>query len=65
VMQHLSANRVVLGADIKAHYSSIDHFLLLDQLARIIRDNRVLNLALRHCKESGAGRRSERVWRSI
>ena len=63
-MQHLSANRVVLGADIKAHYSSIDHFLLLDQLAEIIGDKRVLNLALRHCKITGIGLTSERVWRS-
>ncbi len=64
MLQHLPANRFVLGTDVKAHYSSIDHFLLLDQLAEIIRDKRVLNLALRHCKKTAAGRRSERVWRS-
>ncbi len=64
VLQHLPANRFVLGTDVKAYYSSIDHFLLLDQLAEIIRDKRVLNLALRHRKESGASLRSARVWRS-
>ena len=64
MLQHLPANRVVLGTDIKAHYSSIDHFLLLDQLAEIIRDKRVLNLALCHCKKTGTGLRSEPVWRS-
>ncbi len=64
VMQHLPANRFGLGTDIKAHYSCIDHFLLLNQLAEIIGDKRVLNLALRHCKKTDAGLRSERVWRS-
>ncbi len=38
----LPANRFVLGTDVKATYASIDHFLLLDQLAEIIRDKRVL-----------------------
>ena len=64
VLQHLPANRFVLETDIKAHYSSIDHFLLLDQLAEIIGGKRVLNLSLRHCKKTGTGLRSERVWRS-
>lgn len=64
MLQHLPANRFVLETDIKAHYSSIDHFLLLNQLAEIIGDKRVLSLALRHCKKTNAGLRSERVWRS-
>ncbi len=44
VWAKLPANRFVLGTDVKAYYASIDHFLLLDQLAEIIRDKRVLNL---------------------
>ena len=64
VLQHLPANRVVPGTDVKAHYSSIDHCLLLDQRVEIIRDKRVLNHALRHCKKTGVGHRSEWVWRS-
>ncbi len=43
-MRHLPANRFVLRTDVKSYYASIDHFLLLDQLAEIIRDKRVLNL---------------------
>ncbi len=64
MLQHLPANRFVLGTDVKAHYSSIDHCLLLDQRIEIIRDKRVLNHALRHCKKTGPGLRPERVWRS-
>ncbi len=44
VMRHLPANRFVLRTDVKAYYASIDHFLLLNQLAEHIRDKRVLNL---------------------
>ncbi len=45
VMRHLPANRFVLRTDVKACYASIDHFLLLDQLAEYVKDRRVLNLS--------------------
>ncbi len=54
--QRLPANRFVLRTDVKAYYASIDHFLLLDQLAEHIRDKRVLNLLgqyLRRTAERG------------
>jgi retron-type reverse transcriptase len=44
-MRHLPANRFVLRTDVKAYYASIDHFLLLDQLAEYVKDRRVLNLS--------------------
>ena len=56
VMRHLPANRFVLRTDVKAYYASIDHFLLLDQLAEYIMDKRVLNLLgqyLRRTAERG------------
>ena len=56
VVRHLPANRFVLRTDVKAYYASIDHFLLLDQLAEHIRDKRVLNLLgqyLRRTAERG------------
>jgi RNA-directed DNA polymerase len=34
----------VLRTDVKSYYASIDHLLLLDQLAVHIKDRRVLNL---------------------
>ncbi len=56
VLGHLADNRFVLRTDIKSYYASIDHFLLLDQLAEYIQDRRVLNLLgqyLRRCAERG------------
>ena len=56
VMRHLPTNRFVLRTDVKSYYASIDHFLLLDHLAEIIRDKRVLNLLgqyLRRTAERG------------
>ena len=56
VMAHLPTNSFVLRTDVKSYYASIDHFLLLDQLAEIIRDKRVLNLLgqyLRRTAERG------------
>ena len=40
----LAGNRFVLRTDVKSYYASIDHLLLLDQLAAFIEDRRVLNL---------------------
>ncbi len=45
MMRHLPANRFVLRTDVKSYYASIDHFLLLDQLAEYVKDRRVLNLS--------------------
>jgi len=44
VLRHLPHHRFVLQTDVKSYYSSMDHFLVLDQLAHYIKDRRVLNL---------------------
>ena len=44
VMRHLGTNRFVMRSDVKSYYASIDHHLLLDQLAADIKDKAVLNL---------------------
>jgi hypothetical protein len=36
---HLAANRFVLRTDVKSYYASIDHLMLLDQLAVHITSN--------------------------
>lgn len=56
VHDHLSRNRFVLRTDVKAFYYSIDHFLLLEQLAAVIRDRGVVNLLWQYmdrCTERG------------
>jgi RNA-directed DNA polymerase len=56
VRDHLAANRFGLRTDVKSYYASIDHLLLLDQLAVHIKDRRVLNLIgqyLRRTSERG------------
>jgi hypothetical protein len=56
VRDHLAANRFVLRTDVKSYYASIDHLLLLDQLAVHIKDRRVLDLLgqyLRRTSERG------------
>ncbi len=56
VLRHLPHHRFVLKTDVKSYYSSIDHFLVLDQLAHYIKDPRVLNLVgqyLGRCAERG------------
>ena len=55
VRDHLAANRFVLRTDVKSYYASIDHLMLLDQLAVHIADRRVLNLLGQYL-----GRTSER-----
>ncbi len=40
VWTQLAENRFVLRTDVKGYYASIDHFLLLDQLAACIEDRR-------------------------
>ncbi len=52
----MAENRFVLRTDVKSYYASIDHHLLLDQLAETIKDRRVLNLIgqyLRRTAERG------------
>ncbi len=52
----MAENRFVLRTDVKSYYASIDHFLLLDQLAEYVKDRHVLNLLgqyLRRTAERG------------
>lgn len=56
VRDHLPDNRFVLRTDAKSYYASIDHLLLLDQLAVHLKDQRVLDLIgqyLRRTSERG------------
>jgi len=56
VREHLAASRFVLRTDVKSYYASIDHLMLLDQLAVHVTDRRVLNLLgqyLRRTSERG------------
>ena len=56
VRDHLPDNRFVLRTGVKSYYASIDHLMLLDQLAVHIKDRRVLNLIgqyLRRTSERG------------
>jgi RNA-directed DNA polymerase len=52
VRDHLAANSFVLRTDVKSYYASIDHVLLLDQLAVHIKDRRVLNLMGQYLKRT-------------
>ena len=56
VRHHLAQNSFVLRTDVKSYYASIDHLMLLDQLAVHIKDRQVLNLLgqyLRRTSERG------------
>ncbi len=56
VVRHLDTNRFVMRTDVKSYYASIDHHLLLDQLAAYIKDKAALNLIgqyLRRTAERG------------
>jgi len=44
VRDHLAANRFVLRTDVKSYYASINHVLLIDQLAAYIRDRPIPQL---------------------
>ncbi len=44
VAKQLSANTFVFSTDVKSYYASIDHQVLLDRLANVIGDRRVLAL---------------------
>lgn len=48
----LPDNRFVLRTDVKSYYASIDHFLLLDQLAGYVKDRHVLNLLGQYLRRS-------------
>ena len=38
VLRHLPQHRLVLKTDVRSYYDSIDHELLLEQLAAILKD---------------------------
>ncbi len=52
VWARLAENRFVLRTDVKSYYASMDHFLLLDQLAVYVRDRHVLNLLGQYLRRS-------------
>ncbi len=51
-MAGLPDNCFVLRTDVKSYYASIDHFLLLDQLAGYVKDRHVLNLLGQYLRRS-------------
>ena len=56
VLETLPQHQFVLKTDVKSYYASIDHLLLLDQLADYILDREVLNIIaqyLKRCAEWG------------
>jgi len=56
VIRHLPDHPFVMRTDVKSYYASIDHHLLLDRLARYVKDRFVLNLVaqyLQRCVEHG------------
>ena len=44
VWRHLKQHRFVIRTDVRSYYASIDHQRLIERLARVIPDRRVLNL---------------------
>ncbi len=60
VWARLAENRFVLRTDVKSYYASIDHFLLLDQLAEHVKDRHVLNLLSQYLRRSSE--RGGRFW---
>lgn len=52
VRDHVQGNRFVLRTDVKSYYASIDHLLLLDQLAVHIKDRGVLNLIAQYLRRT-------------
>ena len=52
VVAELPDNRFVLRTDVKSYYASIDHFILLDQLAEYVKDRHVLNLLGQYLRRS-------------
>ena len=58
VRDHLRSNRFVLRTDVKSYYASIDHLMLLDQLAVHIKDRRVLNLVGQYLRRTSERRGS-------
>ena len=56
VWRHLNQHRFVIRTDVKSYYASIDHQHLIERLARVIQDGRVLHLIeqyLRRTAEQG------------
>ena len=52
VLGQRTEHRFVLKTDVKSYYASIDHLVLLDQLAKHIKDRRVLNLLGQYLKRT-------------
>jgi hypothetical protein len=52
VFSRLDHNRFVLRTDVKSYYASIDHHVLLDQLAVHVTDRIVLNLLAQYLKRT-------------
>jgi RNA-directed DNA polymerase len=52
LMTHLPTNRFVLKTDVHSYYDSIDHFLLLEQLAEYVKDRGILNLLCQYMSRS-------------
>ena len=52
VLAHLPEHRFVLRTDVAFFYASIDHPRLLDRLAAVVSDPRVLNLVGQYCQRS-------------
>ncbi len=44
VWRHLKRHRFVLRTDVESYYVSLDHQCLIERMARVIRDRRVMNL---------------------
>lgn len=48
----LPGQRFVLRTDVRSYYASVDHFLLLEQLAAYVKDRAVLNLLWQYLRRS-------------
>jgi RNA-directed DNA polymerase len=51
-VQHLPGNRFVLRTNVKSYYASVDHFLLLEQLADYVEARAVLKLFWQYMRRS-------------
>ena len=52
VWRHLKQHRFVIRTDVKSYYASIDHQRLIERLAQVIQDRRVLNLIERYLRRT-------------
>ena len=61
VRDHLAANRFVLRTDVKSYYASINHVLLIDQLAAYIKDRPIPQFGGQNCTPNNTQRWGRRV----